>query len=545
MGLFPHNDKKLFIITMLVMMIGFSFPLHAQNDGGVKKSAKTEIVDGKKYYLHKVEKGQTLYAIAKAYDLTVNDIIVENPDAMNGIHPGQVLRIPFEKPKPVATAASSSDSTFVIKVQQGQTLYSIAHQYNTTEDAILKLNPDAKGGLKTGQDLRIPGKKKEPVLPALVGNENPSQADTLYNGKKKDSYNIAFMLPLQLWNVDNINPGDPQPSIPQKAQASVDFYEGALIAIDSMKRRGMNVHVYVYDTDDADSAKVQSILSKPEFSEMDMIIGPLSPGPFYPVSEWAKAHNVPVISPVSPANRVLFKRPEALKALPGISTQMEGAADYLAAAHPKDNIILFNSGNTKDNAAAGAFSDRMNQLLFPSGNDSIRSVKSFSAIGQNMKIDKLNIVVIPSQNQAFVSDLLRQLNGLTDKYSIMVFGMSFWMSYDLDPEYLEKLQVHFPTAYYVDYDSSASVQRFVKRYQAVYNGDPSMYAFAGYDVTMFFLNAMFTYGTDFYRKREALKGTGLQQDFDFVRSDEESGFENNGVRIVGVKDYHLFLEKQQ
>ena len=53
--------------------------------------------NGKKYVLHKVEKGQTLYAISKLYNITVNDIVVANPDAIDGIKAGQELRIPLEK----------------------------------------------------------------------------------------------------------------------------------------------------------------------------------------------------------------------------------------------------------------------------------------------------------------------------------------------------------------------------------------------------------------------------------------------------------------
>ncbi len=51
----------------------------------IKKSTQTEVIDGKKYYIHTVEKGQTLYAIAKIYEVDKNDIILENPEAINGL----------------------------------------------------------------------------------------------------------------------------------------------------------------------------------------------------------------------------------------------------------------------------------------------------------------------------------------------------------------------------------------------------------------------------------------------------------------------------
>src|SRR4051812_41536618 len=94
------HSLKMRLLLLPFFLLLFSSPGFAQK-GDVKKSVKTETIDGKKYYLHTVEKGQTLYAIAKAYNLTVNDILLENPDALNGIHPGEVLKVPFEKPAAV------------------------------------------------------------------------------------------------------------------------------------------------------------------------------------------------------------------------------------------------------------------------------------------------------------------------------------------------------------------------------------------------------------------------------------------------------------
>ena len=58
----------------------------------VKKSDIIENIDGADCYLHFVKKGETLYAIARAYDITVNDIFKTNPDARNGIKPGVILK---------------------------------------------------------------------------------------------------------------------------------------------------------------------------------------------------------------------------------------------------------------------------------------------------------------------------------------------------------------------------------------------------------------------------------------------------------------------
>jgi len=57
-------------------------------------STQKIVSNGRVYYLHEVEKGQTLYSIAKTYKVTVDDVTRENVIASYGIAPGQVLKIP-------------------------------------------------------------------------------------------------------------------------------------------------------------------------------------------------------------------------------------------------------------------------------------------------------------------------------------------------------------------------------------------------------------------------------------------------------------------
>ena len=83
-------------LISLFLILLFSFQLStAQNT--IKVSTKKVTHNGKLYYIHKVKKGETLYAIAKAYNVQVNDIVFENPDVFDGIKAGQELKIPIKE----------------------------------------------------------------------------------------------------------------------------------------------------------------------------------------------------------------------------------------------------------------------------------------------------------------------------------------------------------------------------------------------------------------------------------------------------------------
>ncbi len=61
----------------------------------VKRTQEKTIVSGKVYYIHTVLKGQTLYSISRAYEVSQDEIIRENPGTDPAtLKEGQVLRIP-------------------------------------------------------------------------------------------------------------------------------------------------------------------------------------------------------------------------------------------------------------------------------------------------------------------------------------------------------------------------------------------------------------------------------------------------------------------
>ena len=61
----------------------------------IQRSEKIETIDGKKFYIHSVEKGQTLYSISKTYGTTVDIILANNQDAIDGLKSGDKLKVPY------------------------------------------------------------------------------------------------------------------------------------------------------------------------------------------------------------------------------------------------------------------------------------------------------------------------------------------------------------------------------------------------------------------------------------------------------------------
>lgn len=99
-----------------------------------------------------VKKGDSLYSIANKYNTTVDELKRINNLTSNTLSIGQVLKLPSDK----ASDEEKEENTITYTVQKGDSLYSIAKKYNTTIDAIKNLNNLTTNILSIGQVLLIP-----------------------------------------------------------------------------------------------------------------------------------------------------------------------------------------------------------------------------------------------------------------------------------------------------------------------------------------------------------------------------------------------------
>lgn len=180
------------IYTLSFFLCVFCFALNGQT-----KSTDVKTINGKKYYIHKVEKGQSLYAIAKTYGIDVNSILAENDEAIDGLKNGQELKIPFESLLPKQSTNSIDTNKYVYhKITKGETIYGITKKYGIDEKKLAGYNPTISGGLKEGEYIIVAEKKKVTSIKPTITNTTTNtistndsytvlQGETLYGISKK------------------------------------------------------------------------------------------------------------------------------------------------------------------------------------------------------------------------------------------------------------------------------------------------------------------------------------------------------------------------
>ena len=160
-----------------------------------------------------------------------------------------------------------------------------------------------------------------------------------------------------------------------------------------------------------------------------------------------------------------------------------------------------------------------------------------------MDSTSVNRVLVVSESEAFVNDVLRNLNLMIhDKYNIVLYGPSKIRGFEtIDIEDLHNANLHVSLSYYVDYDDK-KVQDFLLKYRALYNTEPGAFAFQGYDLMHYFISVCARYGSNWAEKiAGAEKERMLQTDFLF-RKTGDGGLRNTGIRrVVYDPDYSVRL----
>lgn len=256
---------------------------------------------------HKVQPGDTAYSIAKHYNISLEALYKYNPQTREGLRAGDVLVIPDNGTVSQQTEAPVTDKTYHT-IEKGESLFGIAKRYGMTVDDLLALNPQVNSdGYTAGTVLRLRKDTAIPAAPQSTSNEQnatvaalakdikankeaekkkvetkpetnepihvdtpvntPEEANTSAEIHPKVSVSdntVVLMLPFMSNVVDTKD---------KLAQHSTDFLRGFLIAADTLSHRGKNVNIIVCDTYNSIDS-VRTILNRPEVQNAAVIIAP-------------------------------------------------------------------------------------------------------------------------------------------------------------------------------------------------------------------------------------------------------------------------------
>ncbi|MBQ8438543.1 MAG: LysM peptidoglycan-binding domain-containing protein [Alistipes sp.] len=521
-----------------------------------QKSAKAEKRRKRDFLTHKVQAGQTLYAIARDYNISVATLREDNPSLNPQSLPvGETLwirRAAVGKSNEQQTQAEIAEYAATLNsvtdddgydhhvVQPGETIYSLSRRFGITEEEFARLN-DVSAGLKAGAMIRIP--RSEQAEEEVAEVEQPqSTADVHFRAlASTEPLNVALMLPM---NIEN------------RANASyVEFYQGFLLGMETLKNTGRGESkLTVYNTSH-DQLKVDEIVRSTMFEGTNLIVGPVYEDELAPVIRYAEQNSVPVVSPL--ANISAVESPALYQLSPSAERKYDKVADLVNGEREIFMIYADSYDEEFEAEAKQLLHGRPYHSYTYSFDDQKSKFRARTADAPFDVIDGMDTVLMSETPRLFIVlankevDVDRILGTISSsKVAISersipcaeytVLGTSRWGRFsNIDHTTYFNNNVVMISTYHAKRDAQA-VREFDRRYIEAYGGLPSLYAYRGYDAAILFCGGM--RGDIEYNMLDK-RYTPLQTVYKFVQEGENGKYVNQEwMRINYNSNYTITVE---
>ncbi len=369
-------------------------------------------------------------------------------------------------------------------VKAGESLKSIANLHKVKTADIID-NNEIEKRLYYKQLLYIPifynqqENKNNPFDASILKQiENSSEL------KDTSVLNIALLMPYFLVKNDTMfNNFEDTTGIPdiyyKGSEVALSFHVGVGIALDSLRNKGMDIRLHTFDTN-KDTLKVHQIMNSKALENMDIIIGPLFANNFRVLCEkYGNDSTKILISPLSKNTSNVRKYKSVYQLSPSFQVQEKIIMDYVLKYHKQDRVIVLNEKGSEGKSAY------IKNLFLQQEKEVETYTIEYTKVDSIRKIfTEKQVVIIPSENKAFVSKILGSIGGLDS--TSFVFGLYDWKKYDnLDIHNLMFLDVKFPDPYSFSIFSNHDIS-FVKLFQKKYNTNQAKYTHIAYNTLMHF-----------------------------------------------------------
>lgn len=539
-----------------------------QNKKSENTSNVPQVQTGEERF-HTIKTGETLYRLTVIYGLTAREICNANPGlSAENFKVGQVIVIPerevttpestqpkVTEPAPIAAQSSSPKAEEKASkcrtehlVKRKENIYRISRMYGISELELVNANPELRERkMRIGEVLCIPYSKTEqeekqeqqeiaPVV-TVIPTDEELFAELKVVPKDIEQIKTAIILPLML-----------NDSVSSEQMKMVEFYEGALLALDSLKKQGVSVDLHVYDSGDKWTS-IQSILDKPEMKEMNLIIGPVYDTHIAEAAVFAENNGIRMVVPFARQVDAVFTNPYVYQVNTPQSYFYSEVYDHFFMQFPQPNVVFFESPEEQDDDLISGFKRELSYRNVPYTVLLADTATNKDTILTHLDTQRQNILMMTSDKSGCLNNMVPVFQLLvrdtaSTKFDISLFGYPQYQVYTNNHlASFYEIGTYFYSSFYTNNllpEAKAFHQKYRRTYsKEIVNRYPK-YAILGFDVTYYFLKAMHLYGTDMDNRLNEMQYTPLQTGFKFERVNNWGGFINRKVFFVHFsRDYNL------
>ena len=521
------NMKKIVILT-LVLLMHIAAVAQAPGTTPVKISYKTQMLNGRKYYIHIVEKGQTVYSISKAYKVESYDAVTHVD--IHFLHPGDTVWLPCR-------------GQFSNAAEENETVQPTQPAAQPSQPA----QPSAQPVAPKPEEKRptpTPVEKESPAKPLLtVVQQAPAPRTTPPVRKLGTTLKVSLMMPLHLDQLDEISTS--KFDIEQRGKKSykqfefIEFYEGVLLALDKLAERGMSVELNVVDVSDNSPAKVEEAFASHHVGESDFVVALLFRDAFDRAAQLAQAAGVYIVNPMATRSEICATNPYMVKIQPSVAGMVELMLNNMKLERPNGHLYVIHSNAKAEKPVLDELKRQLDERK-----DIRYTIFNWTQSAKLTNVMKAtpdcNVVSIYDQskdnNRLFVGNILNKLSAFKTR-TPMLYSLTDWTTQymDLDFAQLQLLNYHtFSTSW--DMTNEVHVQ-FLKDFRSRFGSEPTTsLASTGYDLMVYLVAGLSHRGTEFW-SNPTRSLPAMTHPIQLQHSGE--GLENASAQLYRLEDFRF------
>ncbi|WP_291131126.1 LysM peptidoglycan-binding domain-containing protein [Flavobacterium sp. UBA7682] len=500
----------------------------------VKNEPKVETLKGNTTY-HIIEPKETKYGISKKYGMTIQELERLNPAIVSDFPVGLKLvvsgNVPATVSKPVESAEPIKDLSKEVNPNSGkkylqeyvvkpkETIQSIAADFGITETELIQLNPELKKGIKLGMILRVPMGQK-------INIPKKEQGNLMKNLNTNARKQLALLLPFNISRIENDTVNSTQARLKKDKflNLTLDFYSGALMAIDSAKVLGMNVDIKILDSQETKStSNVANLVQQNNLAGMDAIIGPFYQSNVEKLAELVEPTKTPVISPLS--KEVGQNYSNMYQSMPSLE-QMRGSIFEFMKAKGGNIIAVVD-------AKKGSVKQYIQEMQSETKLVGLSAKGSFIAdsLRIHLQKDKMNYVLLASESTGMILATTNAMLAAQKEYQMQLVIMEPNETLDFEEislTRLTKLKLLYPSLSRPN--ETVEANQFDAKYKKLNKIIPNQYAIRGFDVTFDVLLRLSQEKT-FEETVQTDASEQMENKFDYSQN-ATYGYSNNGIYIL-------------
>ena len=530
-----------------VIKVGFTLKIPQK-----KSNDATSFDETNKYTFHTIQPKETLYSVSVKYGVNGKSIMEANPGLTTATFTiGKTIRIPIigESVTPSEQVSSPVKKEKKVKreiieytIEKKETMYRLCRKFNISSNELIKLNPELAKGVKAGMVIKVPVESTEEV----IVNDTPVQ-ETEIRGEKET--NALLSTPKEIKRVNTVKAALLLPFMTSEITPSsatsrfIEYYEGMLLAIDSLRNRGYSIDLSVYDTGSG-TKKVKEILKDDALKNANIIIGAVQNDQITPVAEFAQKNNIKYVIPFTSKNDDVLSNACIFQVNTPHSYLYSKAAQAGCDLFADYNIIILDIKDKEEKTDfIKAFRMEMKQRGIAYKDVTYNGETFATNIESMLSTDKPNVILPTSSSLDALNKIKSPLHMLAEtkpEYRLTLFGYPEWQTYTREClEDFYALNTYIYSNFYAD-NLSDNVHNFYSLYKNWYsknliNTFPK-YGMLGFDTGMFFFSAIHDYGSNFENSLNKMYYQSIQTGFNFERVNNWGGFINTSLFIVHYKN---------